>query len=310
MLLVVLLLACGAPETADPSVGGGSTTPTTAPASDAPFTVVVIPDTQYYTLSNPGVLDEIVTWILEHREEHNIAFVLQEGDVTHNNTEVEWQNADAAFGRLDGVVPYTVCVGNHDIGDDGDTSRFNSWFGADRFAGMATFGGSRREAKNDDHFHTFAAGGTEWLVVSLSYDPEGAQLAWANRVFADHPAHRGIVLTHAYLLPDGNLGPEGEALWDEVVQWAPGLTFVLNGHYIAGTEARRVSTGDAGNPVYELFVNYQDLPLGGMGQVRLLHLDPAAGRFDVQTCSAWDVCLDDEATAYGYDGVDLGPVVP
>jgi hypothetical protein len=305
MVWVWTLLACVG-SVGDTGVSGLATE--TTPEPTGPFTVAVIPDTQYYTLSNPGVLDEVMTWILEHREERNIAFVLQEGDVTHENTIAEWESADAAFARLDGVVPYTVCVGNHDMDEDGGTALFNDWFGLDRLSASPTWGGSRREAKADDHFHTFRAGGADWLVLSLSYAPSGPQLAWASRVLRDHATHRAIILTHAYLLPNGELGPQGEALWDEVVQWHPNLTFVLNGHFIDGTEARRVSTGDGGNQIHELFVNYQTLALGGLGQIRLIEIDPEAGRFSVETCSAWDVCLAGEPSAYAYDDVELGPL--
>ena len=52
------------------------------------FTLLVIPDTQYITL-NPEplpMLREMMDWILENHEALGIAMVLQEGDITHNNT--------------------------------------------------------------------------------------------------------------------------------------------------------------------------------------------------------------------------------
>jgi hypothetical protein len=51
------------------------------------FTLVVLPDTQYYTdaESRHEVFIRQTQWIAEHVETHNIRYVLHVGDVVQNN---------------------------------------------------------------------------------------------------------------------------------------------------------------------------------------------------------------------------------
>lgn len=299
-ILPLLALCACAPATHDSPLA-----PVTA--APGPFTIAVFPDVQYYTLSFPYILDEMVGWVAEQKEARNIAFLLQEGDLTHNNTDDEWQNANTAFSSLDGEIPYAVCVGNHDMASNGnhDTAQFNRWFGPDRWSDHPTFGSSRLEAVADDHFHTFHAGGVDWLVLSLIYDPPADSLAWAESVVVDHPHHRVIVLTHAYLAPDASRAVEGRGIWKQVVKPHTNVTMVINGHFIDGVAARQLRTRDDGTQVAEIFANYQQLELGGGGRMRLMQIDTEAGTIQVETCTAWDLCYDDPDNAFTFEGLDL-----
>ena len=111
-----------------------------------------------------------------------------------------------AMRTLDGVVPYSVLPGNHDIGTNGsantrDTTLFNTYFPVSDFSGSETFGGvyPAEPDKYDNNYHTFHAGGTDWLVLSLEFGPRDHVLDWANEVVASHPNHRVIVVTHDYM---------------------------------------------------------------------------------------------------------------
>src|SRR4051794_36892986 len=94
--------------------------PVPTPADNTPFTVVVLPDTQFYAQSYPATFDAQTQWILDHLGTNNIKFVTHVGDIVQNAASgpdrnlIEWQRADAAFDRLDGFVPYSVALGNHD----------------------------------------------------------------------------------------------------------------------------------------------------------------------------------------------------
>ena len=54
-----------------------------------PFSLVLLPDTQNYTREIYGATRDIFTaqtqWIVDHKDELNIAFVLHEGDITDQN---------------------------------------------------------------------------------------------------------------------------------------------------------------------------------------------------------------------------------
>ena len=68
-------------------------------------------------------------WTVAQAGDRPVPFLLQEGDLTHENSEPEWANASDGFAVLeDGGVPYALCLGNHDIGAEGDTSLFRQHF--------------------------------------------------------------------------------------------------------------------------------------------------------------------------------------
>ncbi|MCO4773515.1 MAG: metallophosphoesterase [Deltaproteobacteria bacterium] len=304
LLFATCLAACSPgtdPETAED----------TGDAEDPWFTLLVIPDTQYLTL-NPeyGMLETMMEWILDNHEALNIKMVLQEGDLTHNNTDAEWAEADAGFSMLDGVVPYAVCVGNHDMeGNDPsqrDTTRFNQVFGLERWRQTQTFYASASETRADDHAHVFTAGGVDWMVLSLAYDPTDQALGWAEELVGNHPEHSIIVLTHAYLAPSASVSSEGRGIRDRIVDPYPNVEFVLNGHFIGSTNADRRRERADGSEVLEVFSNYQDMLLGGFGRMRQMRIEPAAGTIDVVTCNAYSECSEDEGDTLTFADLELG----
>jgi hypothetical protein len=270
-----------------------------------PFTLIVVPDVQYLTLSYPDILDGMLQWAAEEADQQNIAYLLQEGDITHNNSDAEWDNAASSFSLLDEGPTYALCLGNHDIGDGGDTSLFNAHFPVSEWDEPGLY----EPEKMDNHYLTFEAGGGRWLILSLIYDPPEPVLSWAAGVVTDHPDHRVIVLTHAYLGPSGERSSIGERIWDDFVRHHANITLVFNGHYTGGEASRLVSTGDQGNTVVQMFANYQTRPLGGAGLLRIVEVDPTAGRLSVTTESpVFDGTLDDDANQFVLEDVPLGPL--
>lgn len=83
------------------------------------FTIVVLPDTQFYSKKYPELFYNQTEWIVENKENLNIKIVLHLGDIVDNCEETkEWEIADKAMGILEGEVPYTVLQGNHDFCDN------------------------------------------------------------------------------------------------------------------------------------------------------------------------------------------------
>lgn len=266
---------------------------------DGPFTVVVLPDTQFYSQSYPGTYDAQTQWIVDHMASNNIRFVTQTGDVVQNAADgpdrnlTEWTRADAAMDRLDGVVPYSVALGNHDY-DVKDShaagaTRYVEFFGASRYAARAWYGGSSPDQHN--HYQIFSAGGRTFLHINVEFEAPDSALAWAQGVVNSHPDLPAILSTHAYLEgtsgrstttrnADGN---SGQAMWQEFVRRNPQVFMVINGH-VPG-EANQTSTDDAGLPVFEMLSDYQARTNGGDGWMRLLEFHPEANRVDVKTWS-------------------------
>jgi Calcineurin-like phosphoesterase len=89
---------------------GDGTTPASA------YTVVVLPDTQYYASSWPDIFMAQTRWIAENRTTQQIAFVLHTGDLVDQDLAEQWTVAAQAMHALDGLVPYVITAGNHDYG--------------------------------------------------------------------------------------------------------------------------------------------------------------------------------------------------
>jgi hypothetical protein len=163
------------------------------------FTIVVMPDTQYYT--REGLGDERffyaqTRWVRDHRKDYNIVAVIHNGDLVNNGEtlQYQWGVARTAMATLDRPeddlpdgVPYAIAVGNHDQtpnGAPGTTVSFNRDFGLKRFAGRTYYGG-HYGTSNDESFITFSAGGLDFVVVNLQYNvaPDPAVLAWGRSIF-------------------------------------------------------------------------------------------------------------------------------
>ena len=78
------------------------------------WTLVLLPDTQNYSLHYPGLFTLQTHWIAKNKEKYNIRYVIGLGDITDKNTEQEWRHAQNAINELDGRVPYALVPGNHD----------------------------------------------------------------------------------------------------------------------------------------------------------------------------------------------------
>ena len=272
------------------------------------FRVVVMPDIQYVSLSYPDVLVAMNQWVVDHRDDQHIAFLIQEGDLVHNNTEAEWRNAREGFDILGDLVPYALTVGNHDMDAMGDTTLFNSHFHVSGFQDQDWFGGVYEDGKLDNAWYTFEAGGTSWIVLSLQWDtPEGAY-PWANDVLEAHADHRALVVTHAYLGVDGERTRPGQMLYQRVIKHHDNISMVFNGHYLPGGGTRLKSTRPSGTSVWQLFFNFQDQAFGGRGMIRILTFDPAAGTVAVDTYSPWlDLHETGDDHAFVLDNMDLSP---
>jgi hypothetical protein len=262
------------------------------------FTIVVLPDTQIYTIEGRNLerfFHDQTQWVRDNRERYNIVGVIHNGDMINNEPQLyQWEVASAAMARLEAPesglpdgVPYNTNVGNHDnklVGDNRvvNTTRWNQFFGVDRFAGRAYYGGGRAN-RNDDSWVTFSAGGMDFLVVSLMYDldMDPAALAWARSIFQMHPKHFGILNTHYLLGSGGNFGPQARLIF-EGLKDLPNLHLMTGGHISA--ESRRVDMIE-GRPIHSMLADFQGRDQGGAGFLRIWEFSPASQTVSVRTYS-------------------------
>lgn len=283
------------------------------------FTVVVLPDTQYYSdvdsanAGSPDYFHDQTQWVRDNREAYNILAVIHNGDiVNHGSAPEEWVIADAAMARLetpepglpDGV-PYGVCAGNHDQDSNsanGATVGFNTHFGLERFAGRSYYGGHYAD-DNDENWMWFEAGGLEFVVVSLQYDltPDPAVNAWARSVFEAHPDAFGILNAHYILTGGGNFSTQGQAIYD-ALRGTDNVQLMTCGH--VSNEQRRTDVYQ-GNVIHSMLADYQGDGDGGSGFLRIWEFSPANDELTVRSYSpSFDTWMVDDNSEFTLE-VDL-----
>ena len=269
------------------------------------FTIIVLPDTQHYSDEFPEIYMSQTQWILEHKDDLNIVFVSHMGDIVQHNDvdESEWTAADAAMSLLDGVVPYGMLPGSHDMQVGGEAIYYERYFPASRFEEYDWWGGSFEE--NHYNYQLFSAGGDDYIIIHMQYCPSGAGLAWANEVLAQWPERKAIVATHSYLEINGlwvkncqnksNGDINGAKMWNRLIKKNLNVFMVLAGH-IPGFGRRDIYEGRL---VYQLLADYQDMPLGGSGYLRIMTFEPQNDIIHVSTYSPYlDEYLEDSGNKF------------
>ena len=270
------------------------------------FSVVVLPDTQFYSESYPAIFNAQTQWIVSNSANYNIQFVLGEGDIVNvADQPAQWQNADAAVRLLDSAkIPYVLPLGNHDYDDFNPSARgttaFNTYFGPSRYAQYSWYKGGFPSGTNDNFYTVFTVNGKQYLILALEFLPRQESLDWAKTVLDANPNKEIIVVTHSFLFTDstradqcnnndnGGAGNnQGEDVWQSLLINYPNLSLVLNGHFTGSTASRRVDLGLQQNLVNEIFANYQSLTNGGDGWMRILTFRPSLNRIDIVTYSPY-----------------------
>ena len=279
----------------------GSVTVTDAAAAD--FSLIILPDTQFYT-QNPGgnlaaIFNAQTQWIVNNRIPRNIAFVSHMGDITQNGENggnpVEWNNANAALSLLEDPattglpqgMPYGVLPGNHDFlpgGQDAAATFYNQYFGMSRFTGRDYYGG-HYGSNNNNNYQLFSAGGMDFIVINLAYrsvaDP--AILAWADGLLETYPDRRAIVNSH-WIIGTGDpasFGGQGQAIYDRLKDNAN--FFLMNSGHVHG-EGKRSDTYQ-GRTVHTILTDYQSAANGGNGFLRILTFSPTNDTIHVESYS-------------------------
>ena len=253
-------------------------------ATGEPFTIVALPDTQYYSESYPDIFTAQTQWIVDEAVDRNIVFVTHEGDlVQHWDSTTEWDRADTSMSLLDGIVPYGMAPGNHDL----PTTLFNEHFPFERYEDETWYGG-HFEDSNDSSFQLVSAGGLDFIILHLEFCPGAEIIAWADTVLESFPNRIGILTTHGFLDENGNRSVHSCAstqyIWDDLVVPNPNVYFVLSGHVHAEYARNDVANG---HEVHQLLADYQSRPNGGNGWLRIMRFSPEEDRVYIETYSPY-----------------------
>ncbi|MEV4808500.1 LamG-like jellyroll fold domain-containing protein [Micromonospora avicenniae] len=249
-------------------------------------------------------------WLADNASGKKIAYTAHTGDVIENDysdplakdssgnllypgldeqVTREFQFTSEAQRTLDeaGLVNQVI-AGNHDNqggNETGPTSRFNKYYGPERYyAGAQKWpavskasyhawdettdaaGNTVTQGKdNQNNYVLFSAGGLDFVAVGLSYGVTQAEADWASSIFQRYHDRNGILLTHAYLAPsttpDGrgaNFSTDGSRAFSAIVQSNPNVFLVLAGHeHGVGTNLKTGVGVTVAHDVVELLADYQ-----------------------------------------------------
>lgn len=275
------------------------------------FTIIALPDTQFYSSTYPQIFSAQTSWIAQHVTDQNIKLVVGLGDIVDGGGNLtQWANADAAVRQLDGVVPYMMAIGNHDYdqnnpaGRTAATHNFNTFFGPQRYAGASWYRGSFPSGSNENFYGVVTVNGTDYLVLILEFAARDSALNWAADIIQANPDKQVIIVTHMFTFADNTrisqcdsnsaasfgVGQDnnGEDMWWKLVRKFPNIHLVLSGHVVQGDgTGRRIDLGINGNLVNQILSDYQSDPLGGGGFLRILKISPSLNRVSVSTYSPY-----------------------
>jgi hypothetical protein len=321
----------GTVDARPPSVDGGMARETLGPL---PATVVVLPDTQYYNADygHAPVFAMQTNWIIAQKSPLNIQAVLHVGDIVDDCYSVDqWTNASSAMRLLDGVVPYFLVPGNHDV--DGDRrGLMNDYFGP---ASLPWVTSTMTQGQIENNYALVNIGHRQWLVLGIEFGPRNAVMTWADAVLKAYPDRPAIILTHAYLYSDGNRydvaisgldssNPsyqyfiphsygntssqginDGEQIWQKLILTNPNVRLVFSGHVTSSTGAARLtSTRPDGSRVHQMLSDYQWYKGDwfGYGYMRVLQFDYSRKTIQVATYSPYmDDYLTDDTNQFTLD---------
>ena len=257
------------------------------------FTLAIMPDVQREAYGDTRFRNRL-QWLVNNRSALNLKLVLQVGDMMDFNLESQYAFMSEGMKILDRAgMPYVTCIGNHDSAavraDSGsaapgnvnanlrNTARYNAYFPTTRFRDLA---GVYEAGKIDNAFHTFTAGGLQWMVINLELWARTGAVEWARSVVASHPNHNIIFLTHMHLNSDSTIGQTNggygnnspQFVFERAMKPYANVRLVFSGH--VGIHGYRTDPGAGGSTIYQFLQCYHD---NYTNPVRLLTIDTSAG---------------------------------
>ncbi len=289
-------------------LSSGCTAANTSPATEETFTIVAIPDTQYYCQQGPPeYFYKQTEWIKQNKQNLNIKMVAHLGDIVNiPHSKPQWNVAHNAFKIIDDHVPYILNLGNHDIGTidqgaDNRTTLLNDYFPSTRFTKNPVyencFGPDKsahfhKPNRSDNYYLNFSAAGLDFMVISLEFKPRDETLKWANEVLTQNPDKRCIIVTHAFLTPLGDYsnmdrydieGNNSDEVWDKFVKKHKNIFMLLCGHELG--QSIKIGKGDNDNTVFGLLADYQGYKNSGDGYLRIMKFIPLQNKIQIKTYS-------------------------
>jgi hypothetical protein len=245
------------------------------------FTIVIIPDTQFYSKFDITPFEDQVNWIIDYKEELNIIYVSHLGDVVDGGTNVTQQtlanNTMEILRRNE--IPFGIAIGNHDYQSpvtNRNSNVFNTYYPLSDFITKPWFGGNYSNL-SENTYHLISNNGNDFIIFNLEFCPRNEVYEWMNETNYNYLDRKLIINTHSFTDKDGFFLTNGsqygcdyyglnETLnvsspldnWERTLKYIPNLFMIHSGHVLKTNTSLNISTGVNGNTVYGMFTNFQE----------------------------------------------------
>ncbi len=254
--------------------------------------IAVIGDIQEYTPNEhiASYLYLTCDWLRSMQHYNgNISAVLQNGDLTWNNSSKPWLIADNALNYLGNDLMFIPVTGNHDYRWEGEdkfqiTTRESSLLNY-----MPNIGRLKKEkieyyedGKLDNIIVPLKGELSTWSVIALEFGPRKEAVTWADSIVRSNPSKKYILMTHEWLSRNGERVGQGsyaekqlsalsystpQEIWDRMVYPNDNIVCVVCGHN--GFCQYLFSPNKKGREVCQILFNLQYQQNGGDGMVQL-----------------------------------------
>lgn len=283
------------------------------PATGDEFSVVVIADTQDYTVVGSRkagvgkdsveneVFDSQTNWIVKNIKKQNIVFATHAGDVVDINEHVQWRIGRKQLDKLHGKVPYGISLGNHDMEPDGNSLLYQQYFPVSRFKEFPWYGGDYKN--NTNSYQLISVAKKNFLFLHIECNATDSVLFWADSILKQYKDRDAIIITHMFLGPiekpvlsedyyskpkgvmrwhktHGKQGNSAQQMWEKCFSMHRNIKMILCGDQSRSNALHKVLTGIHGNEVHALLSDYS---LSKGGALRIYRFMPEKNKVQAIT---------------------------
>lgn len=156
--------------------------------------VLVFGDSQKIMNEAPANFLSTMDKITTDSQTKDAGFILHMGDIVEDCLVSNWEAARTGWQKLDGKIPYVLGLGNNDVANDGGVLKYNEYFPLSNYQTWPSF--VSNFDRNTNVAHRFLAGGINWLVITMRYNPGVNIIAWAENLIATNPTNRVLIINH------------------------------------------------------------------------------------------------------------------
>jgi len=157
-------------------------------------------------------------------------------------------------------------------------------------------------------------------MIYMGWGISDDEIAWINSVLKEYPDRKAILCFHEYLEVTGGLGEIPKNIHEKIIKSNPNVCMVLSGHYHGSNQVvdQFDDNGDGINDrnVHEILFDYQSMPEGGSGYMRLMHFNEKEKKIIFRTYSpvlddyyadASDFSIDQQEYEIPFSDLGLAP---